>query len=196
MAVYKMPRTDHGCKLNTKVKKAPDLLDQVSVETDAWMFLLRVSEKGTFAKQVWETMLLLLDSPGWSSSFASQEKKGRLNLGKATSRDASLVADLCTKALASKAVVEIADLIVADVASGLDPAICTALTEALDEAALESEVGRLIAERAAAGPSDEGQRKVVAPSGSSKVGKEDGLPVYVCEGISGSHQKMDIKKGL
>ena len=39
------------------------------------------------------------------------------------------------------------------------------------------------------------KRKVVAPE-SKAVGKEANLPVYVCEGISGSHQKMEIKKGL
>eukprot|EP00931_Biecheleriopsis_adriatica_P119552 TRINITY_DN94785_c0_g1_i1.p1 TRINITY_DN94785_c0_g1~~TRINITY_DN94785_c0_g1_i1.p1 ORF type:complete len:238 (+),score=77.60 TRINITY_DN94785_c0_g1_i1:31-714(+) len=189
----------------SEVKKSPGLLEQVPGDIDAWPFLLRVSsEKASFAKQVWETSLVLLGSPAWASSFATQEHKERLNLCKAGARDAPIIAELVAKLLAAGSA-EVSELIAEDAVEGLDPALCTAILgslkdpvpAALAEAALGSDVGRALALRAAAQPAEgEAKRKVVAPNGKDSVGKDADLPVYVCEGISGSHQKMEIKKGL
>lgn len=191
----------------SEVKKLPELLEQVPTDIDAWPFLLRVaSEKASFAKQIWEICIVLLGSGAWARSFAAQERKERLSLVKATPRDAGLAAEVAARALATGAVAELGELVPTDAVGCMDPAACVAFLDQLQgqslpastvEAVLESEVGRCLAERGAAGPADgEAKRKVVAPDTKDSYGKGDNMPIFVCEGISGSHQKMEIKKGL
>jgi len=200
-----LSRLKRGC---SEVRKAPELLDeQVPADAGAWSFLLRVaSEKPSFAKQAWDTASVLLGSSAWASAFATLEGKHRLNLAKAGARDSPLAAGLVLRLLAVGAA-DVDDLLPLAGAPSLDPALCLAVLEGLAsadfpaataEAARSSEVGRALAERAAQqGTGAEEKRRVVGPGSDKKAfGKGENLPVYVCEGISGSHQKMEIKKGL
>ncbi|CAE7463929.1 dan [Symbiodinium sp. CCMP2456] len=118
-------------------------------------------------------------------------------------RDAPMVSEMALRLLSQG--MEFSDLISLDAIPGMERAVCTALLEILKEpgvpsdvaeAALTSEVGRRLAEQAESVAEGEAKRKVVAPDSKSSVSKDANLPVYVCEGISGSHQKMEIKKGL
>lgn len=192
-----------------EVRKAPGLLDeQVPASAAAWSFLLRVAfEKPAFAKQVWDAASVLVEAPAWASSFATLEDKSRLNVGKAGPRDAQLVAGLVLRILSAGAA-ELGDLLPEENIGSVDPIVCATIVEGMQgddfpaataKAALSSQAGMVLAQRAAdpdAG-ADKEKRRIVAPDAGKKAfGKGDDLPVYVCEGISGSHQNMEIKKGL
>merc|ERR1712194_771789 len=79
-----------------EVKKSPQLLnEEVPDDAAAWSFLLRVaSEKPTFSKQVWEAAAVLVENRSWTTSFAAMDDKHRLNITRATARDAPLVSGL------------------------------------------------------------------------------------------------------
>ncbi|CAJ1359333.1 unnamed protein product [Effrenium voratum] len=175
-----------------EVKKSPEMLAEVPPDLEFWPFLLRVAEKASFAKQVWEASVVLLARPEWAASFAQQEQKQRLNLCKAGPRDVAVVTELVKKLLAGG--VEAGDLLALEDVSGMDPALCGALLEPFEAAGAEAELLASLAQRSAS--EAEAKRRIVAPESKAAVGKDANLPVYVCEGISGSHQKMEIKKGL
>eukprot|EP00434_Breviolum_minutum_P025006 symbB.v1.2.022090.t1/scaffold1946.1/size95412/2 len=172
-----------------EVKKKPELLEEVPAEIEAWPFMLRVCEKASFAKQAWEATAVLLQDARWRSTFAQQEQKLKLNLWKAGQRDVPLILELL-KNLPEEA----ADFFPLEQVPGMDPAVCSALLEIFH--ADSTEVAPLTTALSERAGEVEVKRKVVAPDSKSPVGKDANLPVYVCEGISGSHQKMEIKKGL
>ncbi|CAK0833025.1 unnamed protein product [Prorocentrum cordatum] len=181
--------------------------EQVPPSAEAWLFLLRVaSEVPAFARQAWEAAAALLVSDAWAAAFAELDGKGRLAVARAGARDAGLAAGLVARLVAAEAA-ELSDLLPASSAAGLEPALCAAVVEALGaegvppeaaEAALGSEAGTALAARAAEGARGgaEERRRVVGGGGGQKLGKGADIPVYVCEGISGSHQKMEIKERL
>ncbi|CAK9010533.1 unnamed protein product [Durusdinium trenchii] len=175
-----------------EVKKAPALLDEVPSDIAAWPFFLRLCEKASFAKQAWEATVILLQNERWSETFAQEEQRSKLNLWKAGQRDVPLVLELLRKQPKE----EVKDFFPLEQVAGMDPGLCTALTEFFQEtdAEVEPALSAALLQRAATCP--EVKRKVVAPESKSSVGKDADLPVFVCEGISGSHQKMEIKKGL
>jgi len=196
----------------SEVRKAPDpsaLLDRdVPAEAGAWSFLLRVaSEKPAFAKQVWDATAVLLESTTWVVALRTIEHKTRFNIVKAANRDAAMVAGLVGKLLSSGAVADLAEVLPVDAASEAEPTLCVALLDQFQaddypsevgKAACASEAGRAVSQRAlAAADASIGERRKVIGGGTQKTfGKGDDIPVYVCEGIHGSHQKMDIKKGV
>merc|ERR1712039_399203 len=143
----------------------------------------------------------------WTTAFAAMADKNRLNVTKAGARDASAVCGLILRLLETGAA-ELKDLVPLDSVPNTEPSVCAAVVEGLradsfpatvSKEAQASEVGLAILERAAAVPAggdEKEKRKVIGPSGKKEFGKSDNSPVFVCEGISGSHQKMEIKKGL
>mmetsp|Transcript_77008 Transcript_77008/g.214126 ORF Transcript_77008/g.214126 Transcript_77008/m.214126 type:complete len:222 (-) Transcript_77008:125-790(-) len=183
-----------------EVRDSPDLLAEVPPDPQAWGFLLRASgEKAAYMKQVWDVASLLLGSPAWAEAFAGLEDKHRLNVAKAASRESEEVARVAVQFFTA-GVAELPDLVPLEVVETCKPAFCAALLEALEAsgntAALECEVGLALRIRAESSGTEE-KRKVIGGTGEKKAfGKSEGLPVFVCEGISGSHQKMEIKKGL
>eukprot|EP00928_Gymnodinium_smaydae_P021701 TRINITY_DN18497_c0_g1_i2.p1 TRINITY_DN18497_c0_g1~~TRINITY_DN18497_c0_g1_i2.p1 ORF type:complete len:241 (-),score=60.76 TRINITY_DN18497_c0_g1_i2:75-776(-) len=197
---------------SSEVKKAPELLEkEVPANEGAWAFLLRVtSERPAYARQAWEASALLLESGEWQGAFRSleAERKRGLNVGRAGARDLALVRGLVRQLLAAGAA-EIGELIPAEACADLDPAFCAEIVQLWQdaehlpagaaEAARTSDTAKALLERAAAGTGGSGgaeKRRVIGGSGQQTYGSNEDIPVYVCEGIHGSHQKMDIKKGL
>lgn len=192
------------------VRKTPELLEkEVPADgraLDAWTFLLRVaSANPAYAKQAWAVAAALAESPSWVAAFAPLERKHRMGLSRAGTRDAVQVSGIVIRLIAAGAA-ELNDVLPAD--DPADPAVCLAVLHGLEspdvpadrsEAALASEAGATLAERArqAAEGNAEEKRRAVPGSGKKKAyGAADNIPVFVCEGISGSHQTMEIKRGL
>mmetsp|Transcript_98070 Transcript_98070/g.282905 ORF Transcript_98070/g.282905 Transcript_98070/m.282905 type:complete len:231 (+) Transcript_98070:44-736(+) len=192
----------------TEVRKAPELLEkEVRADEASWSFLLRVaSEKPAFAKQVWETASVLLDASDWVVAFKAMDQKQRLNLAKAGSREYALVKSIVQRLLAAGAA-DLDELFPVAICEDVDPALCAELLDLLSSADLSDEVadtaaaseaGRALEVRAQLVEEMKGRekRRVIGGGGQQQFGKGDDIPVYVCEGIHGSHQQMDIKKGL
>eukprot|EP00929_Paragymnodinium_shiwhaense_P121543 TRINITY_DN93820_c0_g1_i1.p1 TRINITY_DN93820_c0_g1~~TRINITY_DN93820_c0_g1_i1.p1 ORF type:complete len:233 (-),score=83.66 TRINITY_DN93820_c0_g1_i1:29-727(-) len=194
----------------SEVRKSLQLLDDVKANPGAWTCLLRAAaEKPSMLKQVWETTALLLESDGWAKSFSSLEAKHRLSFSKAAARDgdvvAALVAQLVLVGAATLDELFPAEEFAAEGGGGPKPGVCVSILEALEQqpdlspaerkSVLESKAAQLLQEKGA--EDEKEKRKVIGPSGGKDAfGKGDAIPVFVCEGISGSHQKMEIKKGL
>lgn len=184
----------------SEVRKKPELLADVSASTEAWSFILRTaSEKPAFAKQAWELSIVLLESKAWANAFAPLEAKHRIGVTKAGSRDAQLASDIVLRLVAAGAA-EVSDVLPPDSVGGLDPALCSAVLEGAGsrlgagaaEAFLASDCGRALADRAGATPEE--KRKVLGVCDKKTYSKEEGIPVFACEGISGSLQKVEISK--
>eukprot|EP00747_Dinoflagellata_sp_TGD_P167215 gnl/TRDRNA2_/TRDRNA2_191225_c0_seq1.p1 gnl/TRDRNA2_/TRDRNA2_191225_c0~~gnl/TRDRNA2_/TRDRNA2_191225_c0_seq1.p1 ORF type:complete len:237 (-),score=67.07 gnl/TRDRNA2_/TRDRNA2_191225_c0_seq1:25-735(-) len=198
----------------SEVRKDPPLLQQVPPSAGAWIFFLRAaSEKPQLAKQVWEATVFLISSEAWAQALVGCDDKHRLHIAKAASRDAALAASVAVEVVA-RGVAELGDVLPTSSIEGMDPGVCTAVVEGIEAAGqsaqypklsearakevLGSEAGlALVARATAKGTGDVSKRKIITSGGDKKAfGKDDELPVFVCEGISGSHQKMEIKKGL
>lgn len=190
-----------------EVKKKPELLATASPDAAVWVFLLRVAVGNPpLLKQVWDTAAVLLRGEEWTTLFSGIEGKARLNLGTASDRDVPAAADLVAQIVGASAA-ELEDLLPLEVINVAEPDLCKTILERLEaselpaaarDAALSSSAARSMQARiASVGEEDEGEkRRVVGGAGKSSFGKGADIPVYVCEGISGSHQKMEIKKGL
>merc|ERR1712232_545988 len=167
------------------------------VDAGAWAFLLRVaSTKPTFMKQVWAAAALQVLSPEWKKAFVGLEDKDRLCLGKAGTRDIEPAVSLLVALLREPDPARLSDLLPLEVLDAAKPAFCASVLEALKAEGLAGSASETEAleRRAAAAGGEENTRKVIGPASGQKA--FGALPVYVCEGISGSHQKMEIKKGL
>lgn len=191
----------------SEFRKAPERLnDDVPTDANAWEFLLRVaSEKPCFVKQVWDAASVLIESETWAAALRPVERKERLNVTKSSSRDALMVSNLLVRLLANGVIAELGEVLPDGVVVETDASLCSALIAALagvptdvSESVLSSTLGSALAERAAyeGGAENAEKRKVIGGGGQKSFGKNDDIPVFTCEGIHGSHQKMDIKRGV
>lgn len=191
-----------------EVRKQPAMLAEAdrAAAPGAWEFLLRVaSGQPAFAKQVWEAASALLGSPVWASALKQASGKQRLGVARAQARDSGLVAGLVAALLVTGAAAELGEVLPPEATAAADPTLCSVVLAALQalpvpqrDAALASEAGAALAERAAVagGAGDAARRRVIGGGGPKTFSKRDDIPVFTCEGIHGSHQTMDIKRGV